>query len=514
MLTKTRTKWILFVLYIGAVIISFHISDIKYKSLNFSRIDYPFYLQFASKLLDHNIIKSFSINPNGYNWMFFSGTEGINNFHQSVHFEPIKYFYAVLYYFSNTPRTLFLFTSLIVFLPLIYISFVIPMDTKQQMHAVLSIAILYILYPSSLLVPSFDLRPYIFLAPFFLLSLLSITFSRPSWEIFLWFNAMFLAREEALILGIGIICYAFVKIKDRLLRRKIIISLFLAFSSWALVTFSFFVWSGYSTTLFYQLLEKIFNLTSKLNTYKPIILFAASLCGITILVITIYCWRQLSKKAFYQKILEIVSFSTIFLPLGYQFFKYELPYNLSHSRGGMAQLVFFPRYFLYFVTLLCLGIISSPYIMKNIHSRAKLIWISSLSILFLSLNIIAPQGTQKLYAKYYDEIKSAGDVWHIRDATDKYQSWILVDYNTYQAFYDYQNVYAFNRLPWQVAPGESRFYPTNRPIVQEIINDQIEYVVVSKDSYSIINDFLSAGGLIGIKLFENDKFVAIQIVRR
>lgn len=513
MLSKKRTMWILFVLYIGALIISFHFSDIKHRSINFYPKDYAFYLQFASKLLDRNITKSYSLNPNGNNWLFFHGTEGINNFHQSLHLEPIKYFYAVLYYFSNTPRTLFLFTSLIFFFPLLYISLAIPIETKQQMLAVLLIAILYVLYPSSLLMPSFDLRPYIFLAPFFLLSLLSITFSRPLWEIFLWFNAMFLAREEALILGMVILCYAFIRFKEHPLRRKITTFLFLSLSIWALVTFSFFVWCGYPTEI-HQLILEPFYLIRIFYIYKPIVLFIATLCGITILSITVFCWRYLRKKPYYQRILEIVSISVVFLPLGYQFVRSELPNILSPSLGWMARVVLSPKYYLYFLAILGLGVISLPYVRGNNCSRARLILLALLSTLFLSLNIIAPQGMPKLYAKYFDDLKSASDVLALRKLTDKYQSWILVDYSTHQAFYDYQHVYAYNRLPWQVVPGESRYYPANRPIVQRIVNEHIEYAVVSKDSYGIINDFLSDGGLSGVKLFENDRFVGIRIIRK
>ena len=114
------------ILYLLAVVASSFYAELKYKSLNFHTRDYAYYVQFSSKLLDSKMAKSYSLNPEGYNWLRYYGTEGVDNFHRSLHFEPIKYVYAVLYYFAPTPRVLFWLASLIYFLPVVYLAFAVP----------------------------------------------------------------------------------------------------------------------------------------------------------------------------------------------------------------------------------------------------------------------------------------------------------------------------------------------------------------------------------------------------
>ncbi len=514
MLTKKTTQRILFALFIGAVIVSFYFTYIKYRSLNFHTRDYAFYLQFASKLLDPKIAKSYSLNPEGVNWLYFYGTEGTNGFNQAIHFEPIKYIYALLYHFSNTPLSLFLLTSTIMFLPLIYAAYAIPMDTKNQMVAVLSVAMLYVFYPSSLMMPSYDLRPYIFLAPFFLLSIMSISFSRPLWEILIWFNAMFLAREEALIFGAVLICYAFTKIKEPDSRRRTILFLCLSLLIWGVAIFSFLIWSGYPTTI-YGLPAKILLRLSELFFQKPVLFWIASLCSVAVLVGMLFSWRQLRKKTYFPRLLEILSFGILFLPLIYEFYRNETSSILSPSLGWLIQLPLDPLEYLNFIAILGLAIIVLfPFNGKISRPGASLVVIWSLVILFLSINIFNSQGLFRLSGIYQNQMRSASDIWAVRKLSDKYESWVLVDYSTHQAFYDYQHVYAYNRLPWETAQGDMRYYPANSQIVQEILNDHIEYIVVSQDSMGVINDFLTKSGLVPHKLFENNMFVALQIAGR
>jgi hypothetical protein len=159
-------------------------------------------------------------------------------------------------------------------------------------------------------------------------------------------------------------------------------------------------------------------------------------------------------------------------------------------------------------------IIVFPLLNRNAKSKSLPIATAFFCLLFVGINIIAPSGILKSYAAYQNQLRSANDVWGIRKVTDKYKSWILVDYSTHQAFYDYQHVYAYNRLPWDVTPGVARYYPANRQIVQSIVEKDIEYIVVSKESYSLVSEFLSQGGLVGVKLFENDEFVAVHVIRR
>ena len=75
--------------YILAVVISTMLCNVKFRALGFHNRDYAFYLEFASKLLDDHSGHAYSMNPEGENWLFMRGTEGINGFQRTIHPESI-----------------------------------------------------------------------------------------------------------------------------------------------------------------------------------------------------------------------------------------------------------------------------------------------------------------------------------------------------------------------------------------------------------------------------------------
>ena len=504
MLTKTNVRLFVCVCFFAVVFFSFCFSNIKCQAIRFDKYDYAFYLQFAAKLFDDKIEKVYSMNPDGANWLFFRGSEGSGGFHKTIHFEPIKYFYAVLYLLFGTPKILFLFISLVFFFPILYTAFSIPMPTKWHMYMVLFISVLYILYPASVLVPSYDLRPYIFLAPFFLLSFLSIAFRRPSWEIVLWFNTLFLAREEAIILGVVLLIHAFVKFKDG--RQRLIATLFVSWLLWLITILLFVYWCGYSI--------KVFDPTGKFYSFKTVLLFVGTglVCVIGIVATLGRGW--LREKLSSQKVLEIVSISVIFLPFLYMFCKKEVYGIMSPSLDWLESVLFSPRYFLYFVALLCLGVILLQNVEEKKYEKVGSAIFVVVGLLSFSMNIASSHGIYQSYAQYEKEIESVKKVWEIRELTDKYTSGILVDEYVYQAFYDYQYVYVYNNLPWHVIPGVGRFYPANNGIVQRLVDERMEYIVANTSNYDIINGFLAQKKrIVGVDLFKDKNFFALQIKR-
>jgi hypothetical protein len=100
---------------------------------------------------------------------------------------------------------------------------------------------------------------------------------------------------------------------------------------------------------------------------------------------------------------------------------------------------------------------------------------------------------------------------NLRKSTEKHKTRILADYATLQAFADYQYVYAYPRLPWRVVPGEGRHYPANKLALQALLNDQIDYIVVSKTSMDAVDDLVQQGGLRTVTVFDNSKFVALRL---
>ena len=503
MLTKTSIRLFVFACFLAGLFVSFRVANIERESMRFDKYDYAFYLQFATKLFDGRIEKVYSVNPGGENCLFLGGIEGTDSFHQTIHFEPIKYLYAVLYFFFGTPKILFLFISLVFFFPSLYAAFAIPMPTEQRMYMVLFISVLYILYPAAVFVPSYDLRPYIFLAPFFLLSFLSITFARPSWEIVLWFNVLFLAREEAIILAAVLLIYAFVHFRGG--KPRLIAALCVSWLFWLGVILLFMYWCGYPI--------KVVSPPGKFHTLKTALFLAAAILVCMMGIAAMLCRRWLRAKLSSQKALEIVSFSTIFLPLAYMFGKKEISGIISPTLNWLESLLFSPRYFLYFVALLCLNIIFWQNAQRKVHEKTRIALFFVIGLLFFSIHIVSSHGVFQSLTRDEKERESTEKIWKIRDITDKYASTILADQYVYQAFADYRYIYVYDALPWHIVQGEGRSYPANRAIVQNFVDERIDYIVGNVSNYDLMKGFLAHKNLVGIDLFKDRHFFAVQIKR-
>ncbi|MDX6611661.1 MAG: hypothetical protein QOD75_847 [Blastocatellia bacterium] len=495
------------ILYLLAVVASSCFAELKYRSLNFQTRDYAYYLQFSSKLLDSRMTKAYSLNPEGYNWLRYYGTEGAGNFHRSLHFEPIKYFYAVIYYFANTPRVLFWFAALIFFLPVLYLglTFGVALPDRaggssllngRSKEFVLLIALLYVLLPAALLTPAFDLRPYIFLTPFFFMTLIAMKLSRPWWERLLWFNCMFLAREEALILAPTFILLAIVWDDDDALHRRTVVSFTIAWIVWGLLTLGFFKWTAYPTAPFHE---------------HPDLFRILLLCGIGLVALALAFSKKVRRQSLWRRPLQIAAYSTVLVPLGFQIFD-EDRNAFTFSAEWLAQTIFSPRYALHAVALLGLLLVWRKNVVEG--SKAPRVVLVSVAVCLLALGVVSPWGSARMGAGYLRQIGPARDIFALRESTDKYETSILTDYATHQAFADYQNVYVYNRLPWDTTPGEGRYYPANSQIVQALVNERIEYVVVSKESAADVEAYHVENRQETVSLFENEKFFGVRISRK
>lgn len=511
-------KSILLGLYVVAVFLSFSLSSLKYQSLGFHTRDYAFYLQFAAKLFDPNLSKVYSLNPEGRNMFFMHGVEGNKNFHQTLHFELIKYFYAVLYQLNKDPRILFLFTSAVFYFPLLYLALIGLKANGVRNSLALVLGIFYVLYPASLEVPSYDLRPFIFLAPFYFVLVLSIHLRRPWWETLLWFNALFFIREEALLFNLGILLYL-AYCQEHEPHHKITIKYcLLSWFVWIIIILFFFTWTGYPS----DLIEEFLKITDQIPM-KSFLRLWIFLIGISVLFFASIAglWLFMQRKlAFIQNSpvlsIRIAIYSSIFVPLIYQFIKNESLYLTNPTNEWVLSLIFSPKYFLYFIVVLGLWVIVSKYQGLNTNKRNKRIGNLALIILcflFVISNIFFPQGFLDQYSKNSIEAKTAQMIWEMRKKTNQYQNHLLVDYKTHQAFYDYQFVYAYNRLPWYLKSGKNRYFPNNSAIVQRLIDSQIEYVIISTDSLSTVENFLQKSKVSSEKILNNEGYVVFQIFR-
>ena len=475
-MSKNGAKLSISLIFLAGVVASLFFFYYELKSLGFHTRDFAFYLQFPSKLFDPDLTNRYSLNPEGHNLLKLVGTESVDSFHQAVHLEPIKYVHAVIYRLSGTPLSLFLITAIIQLAPLLYLARVYPQEDAADRRFVVVVSILYAIYPSTVQAVLYDLRPFALLAPLFLLSMLSVYLRRPRWETLVFFNLIFFAREEALILGFIVILFSLATASGDRERRDRTIGLIASWVSWFLITIAYFVWTGYA-----------FKATISWFT----ILFALLLAGLCLVAYRIIWPRIREARKIPQAAWQIGVYSLILVPLSYQFLQEHARSVVYTPMNGLKQvfvsLVISPRYNLYFTTVLFLaillwGVVDSIRIRKSILDGmiiASIISIPAQAVLLKS----------GLSDNGYADVMI---VHELRGLTDKYSTYILADYSTHQAFYDYENVYVYNRLPWFLVEGDGRFYPEPQSVsaLTNLLRNDIEYIVVSQESVADINELL------------------------
>ena len=534
------------VLYLIAVVLSVWFNVLKLNALGFHTRDFPFYLQFAAKLFDPALSNVYSMNPDGYNFLGYDGVEGMRSLLQTIHFEPIKWLFAALYWLTGTPVAIFVFQALIFFLPPLYLAYgqkgkssnqspplrgrvregaayKTPTGTDTNAETalfVLAIALLYILFPSTILALADDLRPYTLLAPTFALTILSIHLRRPFWETLLFFNLIFFCREESIVLAIPILGYHFFRSHshERFSRLMVLIGNWLL---WILAILSYFWWTGYALNDFLNPLAPVFVWLTPLR-------LMLILGGFFVIIVSVMRFLARRENSWAQELenkisLQILSYAVIFAPLVWQAARSKGRKFLNREFSDAAfsffkDIVLFPKFTLFFVATVVLSVLLWELMRSQRQRRVMLTILSLLVIACLYLQSVPWMKTPAVMAgRYRASIVDSALVVALRDSTNKYQSHILADYRTYQAFYDYENIFVYERLPWALVPGEERRFPQNQAVLQTLLAEQIEYIAFAKDqdaddeSEKNLLALLDSMNVEPIERLENDQFMVIRL---
>lgn len=440
-------------------------SYLKFKSLNFHPRDFPFYLQFAAKLGDQNLSNQYSLNPDGHNFLGFHGTEAEDNFHQSLHFEPVKYTYPLVYLIFQTPVALFLFGALIFFSPVVYFAF-IHFKREENRHAiVLFFTIIYIFTTLTLETASFDLRPFAFLAPVFALLIFSIHFDRPHWEKILFFNCLLLIREEAMIFAFGALLYT--AAREYTQSKKLFVAKIFTINwlVWVGILFLYYGWTGYASVKYLYAFLRISRGKFILNGIGLIFFF-----GLPYLSLFIIKKRN---QQLFSSLLIIFTYSLVFIPLFMGFLPF---FSLSNLNYFIIMILLSPRFSFLYIPLLVFFVLLWDMFLSN---RKKIVLMLITAIIMGYFIVSTSQAAYSKFRKFAAEREPAEIVFSIRENTDKYKTGILCDYNTYQTFYDYENVFCYNRLPSYLISGADRYYPYNVKYLQQLIKEKVDYVVLA-----------------------------------
>jgi len=487
------------VMTIGAV----WLNQTYLESLNFHTKDFAYYLQFGLKWLDSRYTPQMSINPNGINFLGFYGPEATTTIHQAIHFEPFKYIDGIFLILFRAPLALFVLRSALFFAPILYLGWGWYHAHRRNSGIVFTFLLALCALPSMPFAVTHDLRPFQLLAPFLLLSLIAITVRRPSWEILLWFNALFLVREEALVFGAGLIVYALAsEIATSMPSKLPIKGMVLSGIFWGVMTAIYFWFMGYPS--------KGLGATRVIvegEPFNPLSLVPLGLLGGLFLGVLGWGWLRKQKS-----VLPLAALIILVLPMAWQFYG---TYNTTTTDILIPDALFSPRLYLMGALFLFLGFLAGAHAQARWVPRLVTTLLGVIAVVGITITTFHPESgwaASQEALRRQDEVEV---VWKVQSLTNPLETSVLTDKWGYQAFYNYESVMMYESLPYYVHPHPMQEYPENLPALVRALDDVVDVIVITKESRTDIESALSTSGMASRVLLveQNDRFIVYQIAR-
>lgn len=465
----------------------------KYVSLGYSS-EFCYYSEMTASLLDPRLSEVYNFNQFGQNVFGYAGLEGTRGFFQSVHFEPIKYLYAPLYSLTGRVSALFMFLAVLYFSPLLYLAWTAPLKTGAERLMAAAWGFLYVLYPPTMEVVSFDLRPRALLGPAMLLLLLAVLYRRPLWEKAAALVFLFMVREEAILIAPFLILVDWLSGDPMQPRRKSLFTLGAIWLVGAAAAFGFFEWSGY---------QPRGRIVQTLGEHW-LVVSAAALLGMLVLIFAVRYYRSHHLDDTARRRLQAVALlglTALFFAggvLGY--------YSAYKSTSIPGLFKYLSSEFVYTARLSIL--------FAAVWGLAGLLWYSTAeryrntgAVLMVVLAAVSAVGLYQIYPQIKADFNTdrdrymvpehAAEIWQLRDVTDRYTTEVLWDEATMFAFCDYEHGYGLHRLPYFVVQDESQLnYPENEDFLKTLVAERIEVIVIHRSSQAIVEDLLADLGIV------------------
>ncbi len=434
-------------LYLLAVTFSVYCLALKRDALQFHTRDYPYFIEQAVRLADPQLSNRFALNIDGYNFLGLQGPEGVKTIYQAIHLEIFRYTYAVLYFLFHSSLALYIYYCLLFFLPILYFAVLPRPNTRAAWLPVALFALLYLSIPAALNSVTYDLRPRILFISAWSLVVLAVYYRRPFREKLVFFLFLLVLREEGILLGAIVLALNFIRTPVEAGRWKQTLLLLGLDVAAAADFLAFMAWGGYHRV------EAAFNPLNFLNEFSGASLAALLAAGSALLLVVIAAYRRRLRLA---PLLFFLAYAAAVLMTGlstyrdialwYQSLVITAPVTpwsvfMEFIAGAQNSLT------LYILILLSILLLD----MARGRWRTFLAGSLALACIFfagLSVYTVAPQ-----VSAWNQAIAPARLVWDFKASQDRLQANLLLDYDTYQAFYDFEKIAVYNRLPlWMVVP--------------------------------------------------------------
>lgn len=490
--------------YLVMVLLAVGLLGLKRQALRFHTRDYNYFVEQAARLADPRLTNRFALNIEGYNFLGLQGIEGVKNLYHAIHAEYFRYTYAVIYRLFGSPLPLYLFYSLVFFAPLLYFAWLPRPTTPQSWQPVVAFILLFCLFPATLYTVTADLRPRMLFAAAWPLAVLAVYAGRPFLEKLVFFGLLLGIREEGIILALFVIALNFLWMRDKPGRwLQTLVFLLLVFAA-AGAFLAFMAWGGYNR------IDRIYDprnvLAGLLGANLPLTWGLAGLAA----GLVVYVWLRRRHRS---HALLLLVYGAALLVTGLQTVRETVHWFGVQSELGpvsvwqvYVQVVTSPTGSLVFYLAILLAALLGDFLAGWVR-RAWVYAVAVLALLFAAttLIVVPPQ-----VAAWRANVSPARLVWDFTSTHDRLNTQVLVDYDTYQAFYNFEHVIVYNRLPLWISVPKKRFYPDNRDVVARLIRERLEYAVIARPSLADLQSLAAQAGVAMKEIAGNERYLVMQ----
>jgi hypothetical protein len=487
-MSKNFFRVIMVCLFLFAVTLTSLLGWHKYRALAYHPIDFPYYFQFAVKIFDPRYTQHFTLNPEGANVFGIGGVDGGSNLQQGLHFELMKYVEGAVIKIASWPPVVLIFAPIFYYLPLLYL-FVIYKDKTEKGRLIAALlGGLYVFWPAALQATAFDLRPWAFLTPLLLALLLAFFEERSDGEVLLFFNLLFLVREEVLCFNaIFLLYYLFKNFKRWKEKARIIGALVVSYVIWTGVIVAYYVVQNF---------PKFADLGLRFHKLAPL-LGVLVLVGGGVLIALFYFYRK-GKNIF---LVTDIAFPIILV----------VPFVLKIAAGTYAYsflwaLIFDPRPGILVVPLIIVVVVLKDYFQKRLNYIGVGLALVNLCIVVLFL--VSANSPWRIIASYQEKSIQSTKLWEWHDHLDRFQDRVITDLVAYQAFSDFEHVLNYERLPQFITHDRSLWiFPENSKFFRDILPNY-QFIIVQSDHTSVVERLAHDNG-ISFQKIDGDRYFTI-----
>ena len=364
--------------------------------------------------------------------------------------------------------------------------------------------LLYVLFPATLNAVTADLRPRILFIPAWILASLAIYFHRPLIEKLIFFVLLLSIREEAILLGGMIIMLNLILMQGKSGRwRQTFLLLILDISALA-IFLAFMAWGEFDRI---DILYDPRNILEGWQRfYLPLILG-----GVFLLVFL--GWFYFKRRAQLKNVLLFFIYPAAMLLASVQLARW-LP-SWYQQQSSLAPVTSKEIYFEVLTNPLTalplyMGLLLLVLLWDYTHGLARKILVALLVVFCVVFATTTLVTSPKQITAWKQNLPYSRLVWDFAQSHDRLQTDVLLDYATYQAFYNYENILVYNRLPMWLALPDKRFYPDNKAALVRHIRRRMEYSVVSQSSVKDILELARMAGVTVTEVASNERYVVLK----